>query len=112
MENYPGQEGTATISIARLKELEEKEQSLEANKIFIEDRYAFSCFYHYLGKDEVIQEVIDTANRHREEAMEEAAFEKKQRLKYIDDIRTTKQNKPSLLDRIRWDFKNTPLADV
>ena len=44
--------------------------------------------------------------------MEEAAFEKKQRLKYIDDIRTTKQNKPSLLDRIRWDFKNTPLADV
>lgn len=101
MYNYPGQEGTATISIARLKVLEEKEQALEANKIMMGDSYGYGGFYRYLSKDEVIQEVID-----------KAVFEKKQSLKYIDDIRTTKQNKPSLLDRIRWDFKNTPLADV
>ncbi len=99
MYNYPGQEGTATISIARLKKLEEKEQMLEDNKILL--GYGCNWFNLYLGKDEAIQEVIATA-----------AFEKKQNLKYIDDIRLTKQNKPSLLDRIRWDFKNTPLADV
>ena len=104
MYNYPRQEGTATISIARLKKLEEKEQMLEDNKISIGSNW----FVRYLGKDEAIQEVVNTANKH----IEEAVFEKKQRLMYIDDIRTTKQNKPSLLDRIRWDFKNTPLADV
>ncbi len=112
MYNYPGQDGTATISIARLKKLEEKEQMLEDNKILIGGSYSCNWFPRYLGKDEAIQEVLATANRHREEVTEEAAFEKKQRLKCIDDIRTTKQNKPSLLDRIRWDFKNTPLADV
>jgi len=101
MNTYPGQEGTATISITRLKKLEEKEQMLEDNKILIGGSYSCNWFTRYLGKDEAIQEV-----------MEKAAFEKKQRLMYIDDIRTTKQNKPSLLDRIRWDFKNTPLADV
>ena len=112
MYTYPGQEGTATISIARLKTLEEKEQMLEDNKILIGGSYSCNWFPRYLGKDEVIQEVIDTANRHQVEATEKTASEKKQRLKYIDDIRTTKQNKPCLLDRIRWDFKNTPLADV
>ena len=101
MYNYPGQEGTATISIARLKVLEEKEQALEANKILMGDSYGYGWSYRYLSKDEAIQEVID-----------KAASEKKQRIKYINDIQTTKQNKPSLLDRIRWDFKNTPLADV
>ena len=101
MYNYPGQDGTATISIARLKKLEEKEQMLEDNKILIGDKYSCYGFNRYLGKDEAIREVI-----------EEAAFEKKQRIKYINDIQTTKQNKPSILDRIRWDFKNTPLADV
>ena len=49
MENYPGQEGTATISIARLKELEEKEQVLEDNKILIGGNYSCNWFTHYLG---------------------------------------------------------------
>jgi hypothetical protein len=105
MDIYPGKEGTVTISVERFKELEEKEQALEDNKILFYTTYSYGRGFTYNGKEEAIKEVVNESNKLIDE-------EHTRRLEYQTKIQDTKKRKPSLLDRIRWDFKNTPLADV
>ena len=118
MKNYPEQEGTATISIDRFKELEEKEQALEANQIMIIDQ---SCgvYIQYYNKEDAISYItqkLEESNanlcKERTTIAEENRTDKFEINVLKRKIRDTKTEKPSLWDRICWDFKNTPLADV
>lgn len=112
MDIYPGKEGTVSISVERYKELEEKEQALENNKILFCTLYSYGKGITYYGKDDAIKEVIDASNELLRDMNDRFDKERIQRLEYLTKMKDTKQHKPSLLDRLRWEFKNTPLANV